>query len=51
MLLTIEYQDGRSVTHEISDFGVTKRNIWYTIVNSHTVQMKLDKCTYRISPK
>lgn len=48
MYLTIEYQDGTEVTHEINNFGVTKSNIWYDIVGSHTVQQRLDNCTYRI---
>jgi len=49
MFLTIERKDGTQVTHFVEDFGVTKNNIWYRIVGSHTVQQRLDGCTYRLS--
>jgi hypothetical protein len=49
MYLTIEKNDGTRIIHEIDNFGVTKRFIWYDIVGSHTVQMNLKDGTYRIN--
>lgn len=50
MFLTIEKNDGARIIHEVDNFGVTKRFIWFDIIGSHTVQMKLDSVsTYRMN--